>query len=221
MNHPRFSARSPQGASTEPPQAGTRVFLNLGCGSAGADRLPSVFRGPQWQQVRIDINPQVKPDIISSIIHLEKVADASVDAIWSSHNLEHLPIHHIPLAMAEMRRVLKPNGFALITLPDLKAVAQLVVEGKLTEVAYQSPAGPVRALDMLFGHAGAVAAGNEHMAHRSGFDAQFLAESLLEAGFAEVRVRKGDCYDLWAYAYMQPQDSDSSGTEGMLMERIG
>lgn len=179
----------------------TRVFLNLGCGRTGADRLPPIFRSSEWRQVRIDIDEQVQPDIVNSNEELKDIADASADAIWSSHNLEHLPVHRLPQAMAEMYRVLKPDGFAVITLPDLHAVAQLVVDGRLTEVAYESPAGPIRALDMLFGHTASLAAGNDYMAHRSGFDAKFLAESLLEAGFVEVHITKGECYDLWAYAY--------------------
>lgn len=33
-------------------------------------------------------------------------------------------------------RVMKPEGFAVITCPDLQTVAALVVEDKLTEIAF-------------------------------------------------------------------------------------
>ena len=72
------------------------------------------------------------------------VADQSVDAVFSSHNIEHLYPHEIPLAVAEFLRVLKMDGFAVITCPDLQSVAVLVAQDKLTEPAYVSPAGPLR-----------------------------------------------------------------------------
>ena len=36
--------------------------------------------------------------------------DASADLIWSHSVMEHIPLHHLPRLMAEMRRVLKPEG---------------------------------------------------------------------------------------------------------------
>jgi len=177
-----------------------RLVLNLGCGATNNQRLPPIFRAPSWREVRIDIDPRVRPHLIASVATLSYLADTSADAIWSSHNLEHLETHEVPGALADMLRVLKPGGFALITLPDLHAVAQLVVDGKLTATAYRSPLGPIRALDMLFGHSASLAAGRRYMAHRCGFDAESLGQALLTAGFHEVRIRKGTCYDLWAYA---------------------
>lgn len=185
----------------------TRAFLHVGCGSPNRKRLPAIFRDQPWREIRLDINPAVAPDIVSSSADLSALEDECVHAVWSSHNLEHLEPHDVPHALREMHRVLTPDGFALITLPDIEAVAQLVVEGRLTETAYESPLGPITALDMLFGHRGSLAAGNGYMAHRTGFDAKHLAESLLEAGFAEVRVRKGQCFDLWAYAYKTAPDA--------------
>ena len=76
---------------------------------------------------------------------------ASVDAIWSAHNLEHLSAHEVPLALNEFLRVLKPGGWALITFPDLQQVAEFIVADKLEDVAYESPAGPITPLDCVFG----------------------------------------------------------------------
>ncbi len=182
-----------------PPHA-PRTFLNVGCGSAGPQRLPGCFREPGWEEIRLDINPAVRPDIVASMTDMGVVGDATVDAVWSSHNLEHLDRHEVVPALKEAFRVLKPGGFALITLPDIQRVASLVVEGKLEEVVYTAPAGPITALDMLFGHQASVARGEHYMAHRCGFDDRALARVLLEAGFEEVRVRKGQSYDLWAFA---------------------
>ncbi|WP_346796465.1 methyltransferase domain-containing protein [Halomonas sp. Bachu 37] len=181
-------------------QRAHKRFLNVGCGSAGPERLPECFQQAGWQQIRLDINPAVKPDIIADTTDLSAVETASMDAVFSSHNLEHLYLHDTVAALNEMHRVICPGGFLLITLPDLQQVAQWVAEGKLTEVIYQSPAGPITPLDILYGHQRSVAEGNTFMAHKSGFDKHSLSEALLKAGFKEVRVTADPYYNLWGYA---------------------
>lgn len=181
-------------------QPGDKTLLHVGCGTAPQQRLPVCFHRPEWKEVRLDIDPKVKPDITASMTDMSPVQDASADAVWSSHNLEHLETHQVQVALKEFRRVLRPGGFALINLPDLERIAQLITQGKLDEVLYTSPAGPVRPIDMLFGHGPSIARGNHYMAHRTGFTAKRLGEQLRQAGFQEVRVISGSHYDLWAVA---------------------
>ena len=71
---------------------------------------------------------------------MSPVSANTIDAVWSSHNLEHLQRHEVPLAFGEFIRVLKPHGLLLLTLPDLQQVAQLVVDDQLEDQAYQSGA---------------------------------------------------------------------------------
>ena len=188
--------------------AASRRFLHVGCGQATRDRLPEIFQREGWQEVRLDIDPAVNPDIVANITDLQGVADASMDALWSSHNLEHVHSFQVPQALAAFRRVLKPNGFALVTLPDMRAVARHIADDLLEEPLYVSPAGPISALDILFGHQASIAQGNEYMAHRTGFTARTLGQALVNAGFAEVRVHEGSRLDLWAVATM-PETPDS------------
>jgi SAM-dependent methyltransferase len=185
-----------------PPTAAKLSLLHVGCGAANPARLPACFRGPGWREIRLDIDPGVAPDIVASITDLAGVGDASVDALYSSHNLEHLNSYEVPLALAEFRRVLKPTGFALVTVPDLRAVARGIATGQLERTLYQSAAGPISALDILFGHQAALRAGNHHMAHRTGFTADTLGRHMADAGFDEVRVHEGRKLDLWALATM-------------------
>ncbi len=42
----------------------------------------------------------------------------------------------MPVALKEFARVLLPEGFAVITCPDLKSVCALVADDKLTDAAY-------------------------------------------------------------------------------------
>jgi ubiquinone/menaquinone biosynthesis C-methylase UbiE len=188
-------------ATPYPSTPGQKIVLNVGCGYPLRQKLHRHFHGPEWREVRLDLDPAVQPDIVCSITDMRPVSANTIDAVWSSHNLEHLQRHEVPLALGEFMRVLKPQGLLLLTLPDLQQVAQLVVDDKLEDLAYQSPSGPVTPLDMIFGHTASLARGNRYMAHRTGFTARTLHQALVEAGFVEVRLRAGGSFDLWATAY--------------------
>ncbi len=186
--------------TTEAPPT-LRSLLHVGCGVADPRKLPPAFFAPgEWREVRLDLDPGVAPDILASITDMTAVGTATFDAVWSAHNLEHLFAHEVPPALREFRRVLRPGGFALITLPDLQRVAELVAQDRLAEPAYLSPAGPIAPLDMLYGHGAAIAAGNHFMAHRTGFTARSLEAALVAARFDSVRVTRDDGYALWATA---------------------
>jgi predicted SAM-dependent methyltransferase len=182
-----------------------KTVLNVGCGYPLRQKLHPHFHVREWQEIRLDLDPAVQPDIVCSITDMNPVLDCSVDAVWSSHNLEHLQRHEVPQALNEMIRVLRPGGILLMTLPDLRQVAQLVVEDRLEDQAYTSPSGPITALDMIFGHTASLARGNRFMAHRTGFTARTLRRVLFDAGFVDIAIRQGNCFDLWANAHKPVQ----------------
>jgi len=178
-----------------------KKVLHVGCGPKAADKLHPAFRQDGWREVRFDIDEQVEPEIVGSMVDMrEKVEDRAFDAIWSSHNIEHLHVHETALALREFRRVLRPDGFALINCPDVAAIAQLIVDGRFDETIYQSPAGPITVVDMLWGHGRSIADGNHFMAHRTGFTAESLGRRLIDCGFDEAWVFRGPAIDLWAVA---------------------
>jgi len=178
--------------------ARSKTVLNVGCGYPLRQKLHPYFHRPEWREIRLDLDPAVKPDIVCSITDISPVAADAVDAVWSSHNLEHLQRHEVPLALAEFLRVLKPGGLLLLTLPDLQQVARFIVEDRLEDSAYLSQSGPITPLDMIFGHTASLARGNQFMAHRTGFTARTLHKLLIEAGFSDVTLRQGAAFDLWA-----------------------
>src|SRR3974390_102821 len=127
-------------------------FLHVGCGLQYKSNVSRGFQSEEWVEIRLDIDSNVAPDIVASLVGMSKVPSGSMDALYSSHNLEHLYAHEVPRALTEFHRVLSPRGFAVITCPDLQEVCRLVAEGKLLDIAYQSPAGPISPMDVLFGH---------------------------------------------------------------------
>ena len=179
-----------------------KTFLHVGCGPKRKDRTTKALSSADWTELCFDIDESVKPDLVGTMTDMSTVSSESVDAVFSSHNIEHLYPHEVPVALSEFLRVLKSDGFAVITCPDLQAVCALVAEDKLTEPAYTSPAGPITPLDILYGHRPPMARGNLYMAHRCGFTEKVLSATLQSSGFKRVAsMKRGAPYfDLGALA---------------------
>jgi predicted SAM-dependent methyltransferase len=178
-------------------------LLHIGCGPKRKDRTTRGFNTPDWTEIRLDIDASVSPDVIGTMTDMSAVDTESVDAVYSSHNIEHLYPHEVPLALAEFLRVLKPDGFFVVTCPDLQSVCALIAQDKLTEAAYTSPAGPIAPLDILYGHRPAMAQGNLYMAHRCGFTQKVLSGTLQSCGFKSIATMargRAPFFDLFAVA---------------------
>jgi ubiquinone/menaquinone biosynthesis C-methylase UbiE len=157
----------------------------------------------EWSEIRLDIDPSVQPDVVGSMTDMSALSSGSVDAVFSSHNIEHLYPHEVPLALAEFLRVLSDDGFTVITCPDLQSVCALVAQDKLTDSAYISPAGPISPIDILYGHRPAMSRGNLFMSHRCGFTRKVLHGTLQAAGFKTVATMargRAPFFDLFALA---------------------
>jgi ubiquinone/menaquinone biosynthesis C-methylase UbiE len=177
-----------------------KSFLHVGCGQKRKDRTTKALSS--WNELRFDIDESVKPDLVGTMTDMSSVSSESVDAVFSSHNIEHLYPHEVPQALAEFVRVLKSDGIAVITCPDLKSVCALIAEDKLTDAAYTSPAGPIAPIDILYGLRSSMAQGNLYMSHRCGFTQKVLTGTLQAAGFKSVATmaRAHPYFDLWAVA---------------------
>jgi ubiquinone/menaquinone biosynthesis C-methylase UbiE len=188
-----------------------KTLLHVGCGPKRKDRTTAAFNTPDWNELRLDIDPSVQPDVTGTMTDMSAVDDGSVQAIFSSHNIEHLYPHEVPVALAEFKRVLSEDGFVVITCPDLQSVCALVAQDKLTDAAYTSPAGPITPLDILYGHRPPMARGNLYMAHRCGFTQKALQGTLQASGFAAVATMargRAPFFDLWALASKSARSED-------------
>ncbi|MEG4007150.1 tetratricopeptide repeat protein [Microcoleus sp. Pol11C1] len=180
-----------------------KTVLHVGCGPYYPNSLPETFPTDEWQEVRLDIDPAVRPDIIGSITDMSAVVTESVDAVYSSHNVEHVYYHQVPLVLAEFHRVLKPGGFAMILVPDIQTAAEAIAQGNLEDSPlYISPGGPIAAIDMFYGFREMIAPGNYYMAHHTAFTAHSLEGKMQQAGFRNLEVRREN-FNIVAIGYKQ------------------
>ncbi|MCS6911748.1 MAG: methyltransferase domain-containing protein [Myxococcales bacterium] len=167
-----------------------RTVLHAGCGPYHPEKLPPPFREGGWRELRVDADPRVRPDVVAPLYCLAAVPTGSVDAVWCPHGLVRLWAHEVPQALRELYRVLRPEGFALITTPDLQRLAELVAADRMDQEVPSSETGLVTVHDLLFGHGPSLAAGRVEVAHHTGFSARTLRQALLEAGFARVDIHR-------------------------------
>jgi len=185
-----------------------RILVNVGCGPRNSVTLPAYF--DCWRQLRVDVDPEVEPDIVADLTNLSPIPNGSADAVWAAHCIEHLYEHEVSLALAEFRRVLREDGFVCVIVPDLQAVAQYFVADQSHEPLYHSPAGPVTPHDVFFGFGAAIANGRISMAHRCGFTPASLQRSFQRHPFGELLVRRRVAdFELAAVARATPATDDA------------
>jgi len=108
------------------PLEGARV-LELGCGKAEMTRLiAEQFPGAEIVATEVDDIQHAKnlaitdlPQVRFCVGGAEAIAepDASFDAVLMFKSLHHVPLPLLDQALAEVRRVLKPGGFAYLSEP--------------------------------------------------------------------------------------------------------
>ncbi|WP_158589880.1 class I SAM-dependent methyltransferase [Gemmobacter lutimaris] len=184
--------------------AAPRTLYNLGSGPRRLFRqLPDADAFEGWQEIRVDVDPDCRPDILADLTDLRHaIPDGAAGMIYCSHVIEHFFDHDVSKVLAEFARILHPNGAAVMRLPDLAAVVRAFDEGDLERPLYQSPSGPIAALDVIYGHRRSIEEGNAFMAHRTGFTEASLARRLLAAGFDEVQTVPGPSVEFCALATM-------------------
>lgn len=153
-------------------------ILHAGC---GGDPLPRQFFGfpDDAEEVRLDIDATFKPDILASIVDMGGIGP--FDAAYTSHTLEHLYPHEVPVALGEFHRVLRPGGHVICIVPDLEGIKPNL------DVVYECPGGPITGLHMYYGDPRMIPQ-FPYMAHHCGFVKETLEEVFKDAGFAEVAV---------------------------------
>ena len=191
-----------------------KKVLNVG-GNTKDIPLPPQYAG--FEQLLLDIDPSGKPDIVCDARKLTTLEAGAFDAVYCSHNLEHYYRHDVPKVLAGFLHVLKEGGFAQIRVPDLKAVMKAVVDGGLDveDVLYESPAGPIMVLDVLYGLGTEIEqSGQDFFAHKTGFTQKSLAKALNKAGFSKVFSGLGK-FEISALAFKGEPGSETRALFGL------
>ncbi|WP_446811149.1 class I SAM-dependent methyltransferase [Methylomonas sp. 2BW1-5-20] len=103
------------------------TLLDIGMGDGLASRYFAA-QGKQVTATGFDIEAYLSspmPDTVklvpnADICDMSCFADGSFDAVWCSHVLEH--VQNPGLALAEIRRVLKPHGMLFLIVPEYAPV---------------------------------------------------------------------------------------------------
>ena len=173
--------------------------LHIGCGKAGIDG---------W--INIDVHPA---PLAMNVLWGLPFAEGSVRYIFVSHLLEHLffPRDVRPF-LAQIRRVLAPEGVVRIVVPDIEQCIEAYVNndrdffGNRRETWTWWPENPTRLEDFLaYAGAGAEPA-YLFESHKYGYDFETLSRALSDAGF-EAITRS----DYMASAHPALRVDDSSG----------
>ena len=96
----------------------------------------------------VDFNPKVNPDVLAEADKLPMFDDDSVDEIYASHVLEHLPYES--KALEEWLRVLKPGGMLTVAVPNIVEIYSLYKHGS-TWGEYHMPIDEVYVNATAFG----------------------------------------------------------------------
>jgi SAM-dependent methyltransferase len=169
-----------------------RRVLNVG-GNNKTIPLPPQYEG--WEHVLLDIDPRGNPDVVCDAREMGKLEAASYDSVYCSHNLEHYHRHDAVKVVAGFAHVLKPDGFALVRVPDMRELMQIVVQKNLDidDLLYQSPAGPILVRDVIYGYGREIeSSGNDFYAHKTGFTQKSLRAVLMAGGFSMVFAGAGN-----------------------------
>ena len=186
-----------------------QTFLHVGCGPQYKSGIKG-FDNDNWKEIRFDIDEKVNPDIVGTLIDMSQVETGSVDAIFSSHNIEHVFPHEVPIVLKEFFRVLKDDGMVVLACPDLQSVCEAVVNDKLLEPLYETSIGDkIAPIDILYGWRAPIAEGNEYMAHKGGFTYSVLNGAFLEAGFKiNYGGRNPDRWELFIVSFKEEKSEE-------------
>jgi len=107
-------------------------LLNLGCGGRCH---------PDWENCDLhSSSPQIKKVDLLGPLPWE---EATFEAVYCSHVLEHLPRGKVPSVLKEIRRILHRKGIFRLVVPDLAGIARAYLES-LEEAKKDLPGGRLR-----------------------------------------------------------------------------
>lgn len=141
----------------------TQVLVGINCGS-GQRPFTST---PEVRWINVDSQEKWSPDIVCDALTIP-LSDESADYFVLHHVLEHFGCDGGDGIIKEAHRLLKPKGSLLVSVPDIRALAQKYVLGDIDEFIFKVN---------LYG----AYMGDEADRHKWGYTGESLQTTLLNA----------------------------------------
>jgi len=174
--------------------------LNIG-GQKGRNK--GNFKG--WSIVDIRKGAEFRLDIMNKNLPFK---DNSVEAIYSSHTLEHIFPDKLPFVLKEWHRVLRPGAAVRIVVPDVQKAIQAYVDGDISYLKDKRnpskleflPSFPIAFLSSWFFTYKSDQDSNKRLigGHVMAFDWDILKHYVAACGFKEItRETYGNCRSIF------------------------
>lgn len=122
-----------------------KVFLNIGCGQSHISKTNPYFK--DWKEVRADLYRD-DVDLKCDLVDMSQIADKTFDCVWASHVVEHQYWHEMPKVFENLMRIIKDDGFVIVKVPDVGAIADRIKDGLLEPIPQLYGLAPI---DFLYG----------------------------------------------------------------------
>lgn len=172
------------------PVTNKKIVVSLGWKSAIKGSLSRHFPLDLWEEVRVDKDPSAAPDLQSELHHIPQIPNASVDGVWINHLLQRFTFSEAAAVLTEAVRMLKEGGELLISVPDMQLAANYLARSEGEAEMFRAPAGPITAIDMMYGFQRAIEAGDSTRIHKSGYTAESLGYFVRHAGVCNLHVQR-------------------------------
>ena len=100
-----------------PKNSDGKVFVNVGCGFDSSEEF-----------INVDVLPLPHIHHVHNITDLSMFPDGSVDMLYASHVVEHLPKKDFDATIQEWRRVLRKGGVFRLSVPDFDNLVEVYVK---------------------------------------------------------------------------------------------
>ncbi len=123
----------------------------------------------------LNIQPGEHVDFLGDISSLDQFAAESCDQVYASHVLEHVHQRQVLPTLQGLRRILKPGGQLLVSVPDWDILCHLFLN-------------PLASLDVKWKTMRMIMGGqiDEHDFHYVGLNQAILYDLLNKAGFSNA-----------------------------------
>lgn len=126
--------------------------------------------------INIDANFQRKADYLLDVRAGLPFPDDSMEFLYSCHMMEHLHVNEAIALLKECKRVLSPNGYMRLTLPDFAFIVAILSGDEVCHFPRKFNSREGQAINHLFCDG----------QHKYGYSKEVIEELAVDMGFARI-----------------------------------